>query len=349
MTETELGILKATDISEPLGPEGGMLAFTSPRGFRILDLHWWADPEHTEAWANQERRKYTTRDWRREMELDWTSPSGMPFLPEFSELGRDKFIMPAEHILAAPVFRSYDFGRRRPACTWFQYSKTSDRVFWYREFMPHELQTHEFRDAVKYLSGQLDLAGVPDRAKRWIDAYAAKPSGAHCPPPWFPLGTQFIDISGKEALQGSANAPTHEEGIARNIFAEGGIDLVLYNGLVEGRYQVLRRLLRLRKDSHPGIIIDPQCEEGIAMLDGALAYPENAEFDASMVKPKDDGHFINIADALTYGLVMVVPMDAPKESKPARFAGVDGPDRREVWVRPQDPVREEGPRWYENR
>lgn len=342
---------QATDVRNYMT---GLQAYTTPRGFRVISLDYFADEDHTEEWANKERKLYTARDWRREYERDWSTPSGEPYYPEFVEIGRSRFIKRVDRLIKGPVFRSYDFGGRRPACTWFQYSPKADRLWLYREFMPHNLQAHQFRDAVRYLSGELAYEQLPECsgnqegcARSWVDVYANKLSGAHCAPPWFPPGTRFVDISGKEALQGSAAAPTHEEGVTLNIFREGGIYLNMWNGLVAGRHQMLRRLLRIYPDGEPGLWIDPQAEEVIELMDGGLAYPKSSEAVPIPVKPRDDGHYINLADAFTYGVAAVIPEDRPKAPKIPKLVGYDE-DSRETDIRAQ-PDAEDQIAFYETR
>jgi hypothetical protein len=320
-------IVKATDLTFY---REGLSAYTTPRGIRAIQVHWRADPDHTEPWANEARKLYATnRDWRREMELDWSTPSGDPFFPEFGEIGREQFIHPVTKLIKGSVYRSYDFGRRRPACTWFQYSTRSDRLWIYREFMPQDLGTHDFRDAVKHFSGQLEYSQLTPRAATWVDAFAARPSGSHCPPPWFPVGTHFIDISGPEALQRQSNAIKPEDAVARDIFMAGGINLAVININVEGRHRILRRLLRLYDDGFPGVWIDPQCEEIITGFDGAWSYARARGEKLVEERMRDDGHFINLADSLGYGVAAVVPADRPKGPQPRKLLGYGGKTGRE--------------------
>ena len=331
-------------LREESEPVEGLRLYTTPSGVRVAEVHWWARPDHDKAWMLAERKLYVEKDWKREQELDWSSPAGDVFLPEFNELGgRDKFVHLAKETIQGPIFRSYDFGHRRPAATWFQYHPGTDRVWAYREFMPHDLQTHEFRDAVRFLSGELDFHTVPDRAKRWVDAYAAKPSGQHCPPPWFPLGSHFIDVGGKEALQGQANAVQKEQAVARDIFLAGGIALLIVNPRVEGRYQILRRLLRIYEDGYPGLIIDSQMQELIEGFEGGLAYPQPSERVPIPTKPKNDEHYINLFDAFGYGISAVVPLEKEKGPEPYRLVGIKG--REELY----SPPAEEVVLWRENR
>jgi len=322
----------------------GLMAFTNPQGARVLVLRLGADPDDTPEWINEQRRSYDARKWRREMEGDWSTPSGDPYFPGFSEIGKDKFVHVATRLIGGPVFRSFDFGRRRPACTWFQYSAKSDRAWLLREFMPHEIQTHEFRDAVRFLSGEIEYDAIPDRAKRWADAYAAKPSGAHCAPPWFPLGTKFIDLAGKEALQGQANAVRPEEAITRDIFLAGGIPLIIVNPQVLGRNQIIDRMLMVRDDGWPGLFLDPQAEECIEGFDGGFSYPVRSKANPVPNKPKDDGHYINLLDAIGYGFSGVIPADKPKAAPEPVLLGYRGHDP--VYSKAET---DEVVPWYENR
>jgi hypothetical protein len=316
----------------------GLFAFTSPKGIRVVVLRLNADPElHTPEWERQERTKYLSKDWRREMEGDWTTPAGEPYFPIFQELGRDRYIHTATEILKGPVIRSYDFGRRYPACTWFQYSPQSDRVWLYREFMPQDLQTHEFRDCVRHLSGQLGYDTLSSRSRRWIDAYAAKPSASHCPPPWFPTGTHFIDIGGKELLQGGASAVDPELATARAIFAEKDMYLAWVNPRVEGRNRIVDRMLMLRPDGHPGTFIDPQCEEMIEGFEGRFSYPRATQGTPFPDHPNDDGHYINLLDAWGYGVAAVCPVETPKDTQRLKLVGYrDG--REPVYINEEDEV-----------
>lgn len=289
---------------------------------RVVVLRLDADPEHTPAWQLEERKKYSNKDWRREMEGDWSSPAGDPYFPIFSEVGREAYVHQAKRLIKGPVFRSYDTGGRRPAAVWFQYSPRDHRIWILREYMPHDQLTHEFRDAVRYLSNQLEWSRVPYRAQQWVDAYAAKASGLMTPPPWFPLGTRFVDIAGKEMVQRNAQAVRPEEQTFADVFREGGIDIVQAPNLrILGRNQMVGHMLMLGTDGWPRTFIDPQAEEIIEGFEGAFTYPQPTEKVPIPTEPKDDGHYINLLDALGYGVSAVVPADTPKPKREPVIVG----------------------------
>lgn len=313
----------------------GLRCRTTPRGLRVITLHWSADPARDNEWKEREKVYYASeKDWRREQELDWTSAEGDVFYPEFGELGRSRFVAQANQLIKGPVYRSFDFGFRRPACTWFQYAPDSDRVWVLREFMPHELGTHDFRDAVLYLSGQFDFSALNERAQFWARNYEERDAGVRTP--WFPIGTLFYDIGGPEAYRTEASAiRATEESNAAQVFANGGIVINMVDPPVKSRCDVIRRLLRLREDGWPGIVFDPQCEELLQAFSGALAFETATKLKPIPVNPKKDGHFENIHDALGYGIAGVVPLDDRYMSEEGQvLLGYDG--RTPVYHNPSE-------------
>jgi hypothetical protein len=321
----------------------GCNTYITPRGIKVIELDYWADEDRGQEWASREKVKYAAeKDWRRENLRDWTSAEGDIFYPEFQELGRERYVFALSELAALPVVRSFDFGFRRPACTWLQYSAKSDRVWWIREFMPHDLGTHDFRDAVQFLSGRLDYSALTPRSRDWVDLYANKEGAPK--PPWFSSTIDFFDVSGPESYRTEASAiRATEEANAAQVFANGGIYLNMVDPPVKARVDIIRRLLKLRDDGFPGLIIDPQCEEGIQMFNGALSFERQTKDNPIPSKPRKDGHFENLHDAFGYGVVSVVPMEDRQPGVPADV--VIGYNGREPIYKPiGDDLG-----WYESR
>lgn len=302
----------------------GCNARVTPRGIKVLELDYWADTNRDEAWMEKEKIKYSEKDWRRENLRDWTSAEGDTFYPEFADNGKQCYVVPLPHLARLPIVRSFDFGFRRPACTWLQYSPTQDRVWVVREFMPHDLGTHDFRDAVQFLSGQFDYSGLTPRARDWVDLYAGK-SGAPRPP-WFASTADFFDVSGPESYRTESSAiRATEEANAAQVFANGGIYLNMVDPPVKARTDIIRRLLKIRPDGFGGLILDPQCEELVEAFNGALAFERSTKDNPIPTKPRKDGHYENLHDALGYGIVSVVPMEDRTPGKPnQQLVGYDG-------------------------
>jgi len=80
-------------------------------------------------------------------------------------------------------------------------------------------------------------------------------------------------------------------------------------GPVRARTVVLRRLLSLRADGHPGILLSPYCSDTLAMLDGGLTYKRATPVNPRPTEIRKDGRHDNVNDALTYAIVGIVPAE----------------------------------------
>jgi hypothetical protein len=258
--------------------------------------------------AAQKKKAASTADYEREVNRNWSITSGTTFYPEFSEIGRERYLYEPQTLLAGPVIRGWDFGWRAPVCVWMQYAPKSDRVYVLREFAPRGIGAHHFRDVCRYLSGELTLELLDGPSQQWVEMLAGLPGMPT--PPWFRPGTQYVDLSGPEvnAVQ-SISAKDPEEATLRQVWAAGGIEFSIQSGPVKARTTVLRRLLHVRSDGHPGILISEACVDVLAMLDGGLTFKKATRLNPMPGEPKKDGRHDNTHDALTYALVGIVPAE----------------------------------------
>lgn len=291
------------------GPVRGLSARTNGKGHRIVELDYFADPARGEAWLAEARRRSTSMaEFQRNVLRNWHITSGTTVYPEFAEIGRERYLYEPRQLLKGAVIRGWDLGWRHPVCVWMQYSPKSDRLYVLREFGPRGIATHHFRDVVRHLSGQLALPALDPVAQGWVEMLSKLPG---CPaPPWFLPGTQFVDLSGTEvnAIQAIA-ARDPQEATTKLVFAAGGIDFSVQSGPVKARTDVLRRLLFLRADGYPGILISPTCTDVLAMLDGGLTFRKASPRNPSPEEPRKDGRHDDTHDALTYAVVGIVPAE----------------------------------------
>jgi hypothetical protein len=285
----------------------------------VVELDACADPARGAEWLIGARKRAASEaDFQREICRNWSIVSGAIYYPEFSALGRDKYLFEPTELLASPVIRGWDFGWRAPACVWLQYSPTADRVYVLREFTPRGISAHHFRDVARYLSGQYPYEDLDSIGREWVATYSDWPGVPK--PPWFAPGTQFVDLSGPEvnAVQSIASKDP-EEACVRDVWAAGGIEMAIQAGRVKARALVLRRLLFPRLDGWPGIVISPACMDVLAMLEG-LAYRKPTRLNPLSDEPHKDGRHDNVHDALTYALVGSVPAEGqPGVTMPARI------------------------------
>lgn len=285
----------------------GYRARTTQRGIRVVSLDYYADPARGPEWLEMVRRRSTSlAEFQRNVLRNWSISGGDSVYPEFAEIGREKYIYEPPSLLKQPVVRGWDLGKRHPACVWFQYAAKSDRVYVLREFEPHGIAAHHFRDACRYLSGQLNREELDSPTLEWIIMQERLPGMPK--PPWFPRSTMFIDLAGNEAnAEQSIAARDPREATLRQVWAAGGIDFTLQGGPVKARVDVLRRLLYLREDGHPGIFVSQFCPAVLAMLDGGLAWKRATPVRPDQEEVRKDGQHDDVNDALTYGLVGMVP------------------------------------------
>lgn len=287
----------------------GFRARTTAAGHRVIELDWNADPARDEAWLEEARRRSTSlAEFQRNVLRNWSISGGTTFFPEFAEVGRERYEYEPAELLRGPVIRGWDFGWRAPVCVWMQYALKSDRVYVLREFAPRGISAHHFRDVCRFLSGELHRDALDAPAHEWVVMLEELPGVPR--PPWFPPGITFTDLSGPEvnATQ-SISARDPEEATLRQVWAAGGIEFAIQAGPVKARATVLRRLLALRADGRPGIMISPACVDVLAMLDGGLTFRKSTPANPKPEEPKKDGRHDNTFDALTYALVGIVPAE----------------------------------------
>lgn len=304
----------------------GLTARTTGKGMRVLELDAWANPTRGQAWLDEQRRtSKSLSSFEREVMRNWNITGGTAFYPEFTLLGRERFVFEPTHLLSYPVIRGWDFGWRAPVCVWMQYSPHSDRVYVLREFAPRGIAAHHFRDVCRHLSGQLPYDALEKAAMDWVDMLRGWPGIPA--PPWFPSGTTFVDFAGPEVNSTqSIAARDPAEASVRQVFAAVGIEFSIQTGPVKGRTNVLRRLLHPRADGWPGILISQACVDVLAMLDGGLAFRKATKQNPMPEDPRKDGRHDNTNDALTYALVGVVPVAGIPGVTPGLVAAPEAED-----------------------
>lgn len=276
--------------------------------YTVVELDYWADPDRDEAWAARQMAAMPSlHAWRREFLRDWTTSAGSPFYPEVAT-DADRYIRRLPRLISGPVYRGWDFGYRRPACVWLQWSPASRRLWAIREVLPENLDTYAHRDLVLYCSGQRALDDLKNRprALEWVRVLEDGP----CPPPWFPPGTRFVDYAGPEALQRTASVEhEHADRTDAAILRAEGIDLQVFTTSINAREQVMRSLLTIRPDGAPGLLLDPACRRLIEGMKGGIGYPEATKANPTPTQPRKDGFYEHLHDALGYAAINLCPID----------------------------------------
>lgn len=298
-------------------PDSGIRARTTPAGHRVVEIDFWAIASRRKpSWRKKMEASLGLQRFKREFLRNWTVGVGDAYYPEFADLGQDLYIHKIADIpKGITLFRGFDFGIRHPVCIWGGYSLKQDRIWVFREFDPMGmLGTHHFRDAVAYLSGdfQGELEPLPRQA---VDQYAFQ-TGLEAP--WFAPGLTWESISGPESGNTQANAARDpRDATAARILAAAGIWLIQQAGPVKARHEVLRRFLHVRPDGFPGLLIDPSCETLLQALNGGLTYAKETASNPLPDRPRKDGRFDDVIDALTYAVCALVPAADRPLARPA--------------------------------
>lgn len=303
----------------------GYTSRVTKRGYRVVEIDAWADPSRDESWMIEARRRSPSEsDFQREVLRSWETVQGDAYYAEAAKIGRERYVYDLPKLLRLPVIRSLDLGQRHPVCIWSQYAPESDRWFTLRAWDPRAeraaqgIAAHHFRDVVRWLSGEIAYDEMADETSRnWADLHLELAAMGQSPkPPWFPKGVEFITIAGHDAnTPQSISARDPREATVADIWQAGGATISPQYGKVKARCDVLRRLLFPRADGWPGIVISKWCPQVLAMLMGGLVYKRATPLRPRPEDPKKDGNYDDINDALTYGVVAIVPPNPPRRDR----------------------------------
>jgi hypothetical protein len=323
------------------GQVEGVRIWRNKKGWKCFEIHYTADPDkRTPEWkARALSSMPDLQSFNREFEIDWTSTSGLPFYPVMYK----KYIEERSYFIRAQeipppgvrICRGFDFGFHRPACV-FAWQDKDGTLRVLREFLPREIDVYSFRDAVRFISGEISqIEDKHVRARAWCERLA--PNG-----PWFPKGTAFVNYCGLEAKKIQSITGDFGEVNDFEVFEGGNIGLSIVNQRVSAGTYILRQL---QKDSggSPRLLIDPSCTTLIAAMCGGLTFGEGTK-----ATPLDDEvavhpEYSHVHDALRYlvtGIINVAdvavkvnlglaamererPKPAVKNPEPPRYGPAD--------------------------
>jgi len=129
----------------------GLKTETNRNGFTVAYLHYSADPDKSESWAEEMRKGYLIDIWNQEMELDFTKATGRRVYPEFQRVVHVTDLVPIPY---ETIWRGWDFGYHHPACVWFQID-SQDNLLILAELMGNEIVINRFAQDVIDLSKKM--------------------------------------------------------------------------------------------------------------------------------------------------------------------------------------------------
>lgn len=287
----------------------GLYTYETLRGWRVLSLHWTADPDKDEEWYAEMLRNYSDiTSFMREFEIDWSATTGRAFYsyfvrrnakePTYYAPERGLKILPHP----VPIHRGWDFGIRHPAVVFGQLSK-SGRLGIVRELMGNNIDPYSFRDLVKFVSGEIPIDDLKRRPAALEHVHKLEEQGHTLP--WFPLGTKFHDYGSPEATKIRDIDIEKEERNDYEILMEGGVDIMLLPQRVSAGTYILRRLLLPHPDGKgPSILIDRKyCPIIFGGFSGGFTFKKDTPTQIDPEEPAKDGWFEHLHDALRYLVV----------------------------------------------
>lgn len=294
-------------------PLEGFNVRRTSKGACIVEIDLEADPaKRSQEWQASLRRRLTDAEFQREYKRNWTVAKGKAYYPEFV-IAPHLYLHKIPYLMDDVVYRGHDFGIQHPACVWAQYSKKQDRIWFLREILPANIDTHNMAHLVLYLSGELALSDLQKwpRATAWVNwvlSEHAKDPKRMPKPPWFEMGTRFLDYAGDEALKRSATV--EGENAARTdmaVYQSYGIQLIAYQDSIASRETKMRKMLIQRQDGYPGLFIDPACHNLAAGFGGGVSYPEPTKATPEPTQPRRDGWYEHVHDCANYIVINTVP------------------------------------------
>lgn len=299
----------------------------------LIDLEYTADEEKRDpAWEARERAQTDEAGWRREYKLDWSAPGSRPFYPEFVAR-KDKFIHKATQLLRhVPVLRGWDFGYHNPACIWAQRAPKTARFWVLRELYVKDMDVWNFRDLVRYLSGDLTFDELISmqriKAIGWLNQCETL---GYPPHPWFASDTWYQDYAGHEAtkVSGTVEGESKERTDAE-VLQSGGVNIIPHFTTHKASETIIRGLMLDRMDGWPGLLIDPACPIMLRGLDGGIQYPGITRGNPNPSEPLKDGYYDHLHDCLRYIVVNAVSVGEAEDATNAEWntGQSQGPDHQ---------------------
>lgn len=271
---------------EPVIP--GVRGWRTTEGWLVLRLHYSADPERAdEGWIAEQVRGYRGgrqgRDWRREMEIDFSAYAGEPVYNYFNA---DESVKATRYRPELPLWRGWDFGYRHPAVVWVQLWPASEQapdgtLVVLHEFYPTlnrestpGIKTADLAEQVLEVTAEV----FPETRSEHHDAQVfdfADPAGNQT--------KETSDFSSIEILQQHGIYPEHS---------------------VVGRKNRIAYLRRYIEDPN-AFRINPHCSLTIKALSSAYRYPEEKSGGADRDMPDlgkkvQEEPYVHLMDALEY-------------------------------------------------
>ena len=249
------------------GLEGYQAHTNQGNGFRVIRIHYTADPEkRTEEWIKAAKKDFfgTDEGWEREYEINFDAKKGKRVFDCFDY---QRNVRPTKYKPEWNLVRGWDFGYHSPACIFCQIDRINLRLIILRELQGEDERIWDFRDRV------INITNEHYKDCEFED---------------------FCDYHGKDERSSAIKTDIQ-------YLNERGIFPIGIRAAREQRVEIINHLAyRICNDDLPALWVDPSCIKTIDGLQGGLVYKEPKEGEI----PKDEldrqSDYIHLNDALAY-------------------------------------------------
>lgn len=250
--------------------------------------------------------------YEQEMEGSRVGSEGKEYFPEVRAYGGPAFYHKKVDSLprGITIHRGFDFGSKRPACTWATIDKAGNRCHILYDLLGEDIDPWSFAKLVRYLSGEIseeDAIAVRSDANGYnpVKDVLDRLKETDRTPPWFAsdASVKFSDHSGHEAKQTIAGGPGRKPQTYAEVFMDEGINVNPRYWHKERRELVVRHLLKPRADGRPSMEID--VENAPIVMTGlyyGLVRPKNDKGKPAE-EPVHDDYFHDVYDSMGYIVV----------------------------------------------
>jgi hypothetical protein len=253
-----------------LGAVGKLLAVSTPNGkfnffakiwhneksqfddVHRIKVHWTLNPEHDEAWYKKVTAGMEDQEIQAKFELSFSHFPGDRVWSNFDRKTHVK--EETQIILGRPMFLGWDFGYHFPAVNWWQYN-AQDQYVGHREMNGYSMEFTNFVKQVK------EFRETFYKSRQCPEIHCVDQAGFH-------------NYASRSTTGAASDVHEIKIQFGRNTQIRRGAMQIGTRDNEGPRLKVFRKLLNLRDDGRPGLVVNERMEVFVEGALGGYCYPE---------------------------------------------------------------------------
>lgn len=242
-------------------------------GYAVLELKYTADPDkdperNGAEWYKNAKEGMSSDEWEQEYEINYQIKIGKRVFPDFTEKSICKLIYNPHK----PLLIGWDFGFRAPAVLFAQWDD-EDRLCILKERQGEFIDRYQWIESViKFIFDKFEFKVLEEAKNR-------------------SKMLNFCDPAGVQHSEAAKDRKSSVEVLrSYGFFPKWNKKIDIMAGL-----DLVHRLLRIRPDGSPALLVDPSCTILIEGFKGGYRMPENGGD-----KPEEDGYYEHLMDCMRY-------------------------------------------------